>query len=173
MTAPVRSKDRAHRITKPNDVRQVYAHLTVMPLAAHVSGNPHLLSLAEEAIDASLLSGATVRLQRDMGRTIGRSELVDTKETDTIFFARQSKTSGYTRFVKNRDPEQTMLITLYLIRDDEGDYELTNIWVGEDHPPEPDTYEATGNSLDFWSSHAVVYNGQPIISSTLTKTCPY
>ena len=173
MGASVRSKHRAHRINRPSEAIQIYAHLTAMPLAAHVSDNPHLLRLVEEAIDVSQLVGTTVRLQHDMGRNIGHSELVNTQDTDTIFFARRSKLAGYTRFVKNRKSEQTRFITIYLVRDRDGDYELTNVWIGKDYPPIPGTDNSIDGSHDFWSRHAVVYNGQSIVSNTLTKTCPY
>jgi hypothetical protein len=145
----------------------------MMPLAANISTNPHLLRLAEEAIDTTCLTSPVVRLQHDMGRSIGRSELVTTTDADHIFFARQTKTAGFTRFVKNRQSVPTQYVSMLLVRDDEGDYELTNIWIGKIYPPMPDTTEAIDKSSDYWSRHAVVYNGQPIISSTLTKTCPY
>jgi len=50
---------------------------------------------------------------------------------------------------------------------------VRTVWIGKIYPPMPDTSEATNTSSDYWAHHAVIYNGQPIVSSTLTKTCPY
>jgi hypothetical protein len=173
MSVFVRQKDRAHVITGSADTPKVYAHLTLMPLAANISANPHLLRLAEEAVDSANLEGPVVRLEHDMGRSIGHSELVATSDADNIFFARQTKTAGFTRFVKNRKSDPTQFLSLLLARDDDGDYELTNIWIGKISPPMPDAPEAIEKSGEYWARHAVIYNGQPIVSSTLTKTCPY
>lgn len=173
MAAPARAKDRAHPVAHSANGKKVYAHLMQFPLSASVSANPHLLRLAEEILLSTALTGENVHIEHDMGRSIGRSELVATADTDTVFYARQTKAAGFTRFVKNRQADSTSYITIKLTRDDDGEYELVSIWIGKDFPETPDHVEATKASTSYWSSHAVIYNGQPMISSTLTKTCPY
>ena len=42
-----------------------------------------------------------------------------------------------------------------------------------DYPAAPDAKGANGRSKSYWEDHAVVYNGQHIISSTITKDRPY
>lgn len=173
MAAPVRAKDRAHPVALSANGKQVYAHLMQAPLAASVSTNPHLLHLAEEVILSTSLAGPHVHIEHDMGHSIGRSEVVTTTDVDTVFYARQSKTGGFTRFVKNRQSAPTQYITIKLVRDEDDEYELVSIWVGKDFPEAPDHADATSESTEYWSNHAITYNGQPIISSTLTKVCPY
>jgi len=144
-----------------------------MPLAFNIGRNPHLLSLVTEALESLELTRTTIEIEYDMGRRVGYSEVVATKENDTVFYARQSKTSGFTRFVKNRQAIATQHITICLKRDDEGDYEMENVWIGELFPAAPGEANETPSSKDFWTCHAVVFNGQSLISTSLTKTCPY
>lgn len=173
MAAPARTKDRAHPVARSHNGKQVYAHLMSEPLASSISSNPHLLRLAEEALLTIELTGASLRIEHDMGRSIGRSELVKTTDADSVFYARQSKTEGFTRFVKNRQAVPTQYMTIKLVCDADDDYELVSIWIGKDYPKGPDHLEATADSADYWANHAVTYNGQSIVSNSLTKTCPY
>lgn len=173
MANTVRLKQNCHLIAMSANNKQVYANLMSKSLTASVSGNPHLLRLAEEAVATMTLTGKKVQNEYCLDHPIGRSHLIETKENDAIFFARQTKTGGFTRFVKNRDAVPTDRITVTMIEDEDGAYEITTIWIGRKYPPTPDDPEATAESAAFWADHAVVYNGQPLISSTLTKTSPY
>ena len=173
IAASVIAKDHAHPIAHTINGKRVYAHLMQRPLSSSISLNPHLLRLAEEILLSTSISGKSVHIVHDLGRPIGRSELVTTTESDTIFFARQDKNAGFTRFVKNRQTDATQFMTLKLVRDADDEYELLAVWIGKDVPETPDHEDATSDSMGYWSSHAVTYNGQPIISSTLTKVCPY
>ena len=173
MVNPVRIKDHSHLIAISANGKQVYANLTSKPLSTNVSNNPHLLRLAEEAVTSSNLKGETPQLEYVVDHPIGRSELIETNDADVIFYARETKTSGFTRFVKNRQSLPTGCITVSLTRDGDDEYEITNIWIGETYPVTPDHEDATAESATFWANHAVVYNGQSIVSSTLTKTSPY
>jgi hypothetical protein len=166
-------KTHVHQVAKSANDKQVYADLISKPLANDVSNNPHLLRLAETVISLCHLEGAKVQLEYDMGHDIGRSDRVITTDMDIVFYARESKTAGYTRFVKNRQSKPTGCITINLIQDDVGNYEVTNIWIGKTYPVTPDHAKAKANSQAYWSRHAVIYNGQPLVASTLTKTCPY
>lgn len=173
ITAGGRLKDRAHTVTRSGNNKAVYADLMQMPLAGNISRNPHLLRLVEEALVSIQLTELTVQLEHDMKRSVGYCEVIETADTDIIFYACQTKTSGYTRFVKNRHTDTTQYITMNLSRDEEGDYELTDVWIGKAYPALPEDAYASNDSKSFWSGHAVVYNGQTIISSTVTKDCPY
>jgi hypothetical protein len=166
-------KRHAHHIGLSANNKRVYANLMSKPLSENVSNNPHLLRFAEEAVAAARLAGEIVQFEHVIDHDIGRSELIETNETDIIFYARQTKTSGYTRFVKNRQSLPTDRITVSLLRDSDGEYEITGIWIGTIFPAAPDHATATDQSADFWSTHAIVYSGQPIISNSLTKSWPY
>jgi hypothetical protein len=156
----------------PGDV-EVYADLTKPPLSTNISRNPHLLNLIEEAIENLTPAGPTMQLEYDMKRTVGYTEVVETNDTDTVFYARQLKAGGYTRFVKNGKSSQTQHITIILARDETGDYQVKNVWIGKFFPAVPGEPGETAASKDFWANHAVIHNGQPLIASTITKTCPY
>ena len=162
-----------HPIALSANNKKVYANLTSKPLSTNVSNNPHLLRLAEQAVASAELKGVKMQLEYVIDHDIGLSELIETNPADVIFYAQTSKTSCFTRFVKNRQSVPTGSITVSLVQDEDDDYEITNIWIGTTFPPTPDDPEATAESVEFWSNHAIVYNGQPLVSSSLTKTSPY
>lgn len=153
--------------------KQVYANLTQKPLSLAVAHNPHLLSLAGKAISELSLTDQTISVECDAGRTIGYSEHLETKEKDTIFYAQTSKLPVYTRFVKQRKSEPTSTLTLQLQAEDDSTYQLTDIWIGNQYPPLPSDANATEKSREYWETHAVVYNGQSILTNSITKVCPY
>jgi hypothetical protein len=124
-----------HQLGDSANKKRVYACITVPPLSATVSRNPHLLSLIKEVIPQHTLAKETECLEYDMGRSIGYCEVTEVKET--------------------------------------GDYELRNIWLGKDYPAMPGDPDATDDSKAFWDDHAVIFNGQAVIASTVTKDCPY
>lgn len=156
----------------PGDI-EVYADLTKPPLSTNISRNPHLLNLIEEAVDKLKPTGPNIQLEYDMKRNVGYTEVVETNVDDAVFYARQLKGAGYTRFVKNGKTSQSQYITIILERDETGDYEVKNVWIGTFFPAVPGEAGETAASKEFWATHAILYNGQPLIASTITKTCPY
>ena len=158
--------------TSAND-KEIYTYLIQTAVARQISRQPHLVTLIKEVVKSLNLTTPHLMLEQDMGRTVGYSEQLETRENDAIFYAKQSKSEVYTRFVKNRKTNPTSFLCIVLNRDEDGDYELTSVWVGKMFPPIPGTEHATDQSKAYWADHAVVYNGQPILSSTQTKDCPY
>lgn len=162
-----------HAITTSRDGKQLYGFLTQAPLSAVIARNPHLLTLIAEIVTQLDLERPHEYIEQDLGRVIGYSEVVETTDKDTVFYARKSQHSVYTRFVKGRKVESTTWLTLSMQQDPDGDYELRMVNLGEGYPPFPgDTKEAT-NSHSYWQDHAIVYNGQALASNTITKDCPY
>jgi len=168
-----RTKDYAHIVARSANGRIVYAELTQTPLASNISRTPHLLRLAEEAVADMELTAADIEISYDMGRSIGYCERIDTNDSDAVFYARQSKTAAFTRFVKNRQTVATQHISMHLQLDSDGNYKLCNVWFGSTYPALPGDVEESSTSKSYWSSHAVVFNGQAVIASTLTRDCPY
>lgn len=162
-----------HVVGITSNGKEVYAYLMQKPLSATISRNPHLLALIKEAVAKLKLTQADVVLEQDMGRTIGYGEMIATREKDTIFYARQVREEAYTKFVKNRRTEPTSLLTLSLHKDDEGNYEVKDVWIGNAFPPVPGDAAETSLSKSYWEEHAVAFNGQAIMASTITKECPY
>lgn len=156
----------------PGDI-EVYADLTKPPLSTSISRNPHLLNLIEEAVDNLNPTKPNIQLEYDMKRNVGYAEVIETTVDDAVFYARQLKSAGYTRFVKNRKNDQAQFITIILARDETGDYEVKNVWIGKFFPAVPGEPGETEASKEFWTNHAVIHNGQPLIASTITKTRPY
>ncbi len=162
-----------HRIGTSQNGKHVYGYLTHDPVAAVISRNPHLLSLIKETVGTLDLSRATETTERNMGRPIGYTEIVQTKPDDVVFFAQQAKDGPYVRFVKNRKTESTSALSITMIRDTEGNYELHKVTLGKQAPLFPDDVESsTVAQRTYWESHAVVYNGQPIRGNTVTKDWP-
>lgn len=169
-TAPITQK---HVVVQTANDKEVYVCLTQGPLSKQIGRNPHLLRLASEVLAKQALAGKAVVQEYDLGRDIGYGEILETVQGDAVFYAKIARTPYFTRFVKHRKNDQTSTLSLQLIADDEGDYELQNIWVGSLYPPSPDSPERTPESAAYWETHAVVYNGQSVLSSTITKECPY
>lgn len=108
-----------------------------------------------------------------MGRGIGNSDVVTTSDADTIYYAQPVKSEVYWRFAKNRLPKASNTLTIIIDRDADGNYEVSNTWIGTNHPAFPgDVYESA-DSKRYWQSHALVQNAEQIQSKSITKICPY
>lgn len=110
----------------------------------------------------------------DFGRPVGETICVTTVAGDEIVYAQRPKRFGLSRFVKNRVPEPSSVVTVILKRDDrEGVYVLITAFVGSAAPPEPWDRNATEESVVFWSSHALIWGVEPTIPGTETRECPW
>jgi hypothetical protein len=161
-----------HNIGTTQNGKRVYGYLTQNPVAAVVARNPHLLSLIKETISTIDLVSPTELVKRNMGRPIGYTEIIATKPDDVVFFAQQTKDGPYLRFVKNRKVEATATLSLELIQDGDGNYELQAVTLGKQPPPFPEAGKGTADYRTYWENHAVVYNGQPIRGNTILKDWP-
>lgn len=98
-----------------------------------------------------------------MGEQVGYSHCVETTEEDRIVYAFRPNRSGPTRFVRDRDVEPTESVTVILKRtEDPATMVLISAWAGNPAPPEPWDRNATDNSQEFWSNHALVWGTQEI-----------
>ncbi len=142
--------------------------------AKPIAQQPHLLTLAAEALQHTAPTSAQENIVHDMGRVVGYDFVIETTDADTIFYAQLTKSTVYTRFVKSNKPLATQYLTLVLQRPQEdGQYRLENVWVGSYRPAFPGSADETAESHAFWQNHAVIFEKQPIQASTLTKTWPY
>lgn len=158
--------------TSAND-KSVYVYLIHTPAATQISRQPHLATLTKEVVKQLNLTTPQISIEQDMGRVIGYSDMLETTDKDTIFYAKQTKSAQYTRFVKNKNSTQTAFLSIVLLRDEVGNYELTDVWIGKAFPPLPGGEDATDQSKAYWENHAIIYSGQPVLASTQTKDCPY
>jgi hypothetical protein len=162
-----------HPITTTLSGIPVYVDLIKSPASATIAQQPHLVHLIKEMLETVKVSGDTVSIEHDFGRNIGNTDVVSTTEKDTILYAKRTKHEAFARFVRRRTPAPSSFISIVLKRDDDGEYELRDTWVGNLTPPFPGTEEATDESKIYWLEHALILEGQPIQVRTLTKTCPY
>lgn len=162
-----------HQIAVSQNNKAVYAHMLMSKVAPVLSRQPHLMTLLKEVIASQTLTKPVIQFEYDMKRQIGYEEIVSTTGKDTVFYARKYKTDTFTRFVKHRKMEGTQYLSGTLTLDKEGNYEISDVWLGKQWPAAPDTEAATEASTEFWRTHAVVYNGQQIIASTQTYESPY
>ena len=108
-----------------------------------------------------------------MGRDIGTTDIVATNDKDTIYYAQPLKSDVFSRFAKNRYPQTSSMLTVIVERDSDGNYEVSDAWIGNSHPAFPGDKNETTASRGYWQTHALVQDAQVIQSKSLTKTWPY
>lgn len=162
-----------HLVGRARNGVQVYTQLIGSTAGENIARQPQLLTLAKELFAQVTLQGTKVDLEYDMDRPVGYSFVVETTETDTIFYARLLKDDMFTRFVKNGKPQPTRYITVTLLQDSDNGYELSDIRLGRLMPPRPGSASETGESKPYWSNHALILDTQPLQLKTVTKICPY
>lgn len=137
--------------------------------------HPGVASLLPEALSRINSAGKDFLVEEiDFGRSIGETVCVPTSDADEIVWAQRPGRFGLTRFVKNREPEACNAVTVILKRDDvEDSYVLITGFVGHRPEPEPWDWNATPQSVAFWSSHALIWGSEPVIPGTETTTCPW
>ncbi|MBU6427266.1 hypothetical protein KGQ27_03475 [Patescibacteria group bacterium] len=138
----------------------------------------HIHAGAEEFIFEALARIESRKFPRfketiDLGRVIGRSNRVSTGPGDEIVFAQRVNRPGLSRFVKNREPEPTTMITVKLHRLSDTQYELRTAYIGEAGVAEPWDEDAKSDSIPFWSAHALCWGYEPVVPGTETVDCPW
>lgn len=162
-----------HIIAETADSYSVYVDLIDSEAGHYLSRQPYIINLIKEVMVGTKLSGSRVAIERDMGRVIGNTDIIDTTDKDSIFYAQPVKKKVFSRYAKNRYPSPSNCISIILIKDVDGDYEVANTWIGPMSPPFPGDELATAKSASYWSNHALVQDAQMVQSRTITKVCPY
>jgi cold shock CspA family protein len=85
----------------------------------------------------------------------GKAFACETTIGDDIFYAKRKNRRGYSRFVKNKQPETSALFTI-IIRFRDGFHQVVASYFGPKTPPEPWDKIATPEALDFWRNHALI-----------------
>ncbi len=131
--------------------------------------------LLPEALAKVDAQGRTFLVEEvDFGRLVGETVCVTTGVGDTIVFAQRPRRFGLSRFVKNRAPEPCSKVVVILKKDDHEDYYvLITAFVGHWPEPEPWDRNVTERSVAFWSSHALIWGSEPVVSGTETDQCPW
>ncbi len=160
-------------ITELPGGKQVYVNLITSSAGQYLSRQPYVLNLIKEVLASKKLKGPQLSIEHDMGRVIGNTDIVETSEKDTIFYALPSKQKVFSRFAKNRYPSPSRQLTIILDKDTDNNYEVKDTWIGPCSPPFPGHENATAVSKTYWETHALVQDTQAVQSKTITKICPY
>jgi len=164
-----------HLIGRTHNHTEVYVNLIGSLAGASIARQPRLLALIKDVIRQTDISGDHLRFDRDMGKAVGYSYVVETGEQDNVVYARRVHDSIFTRFVRHGTPKVTQYVSLVLQKDADGKYELQDAWIGPLCPPRPGAELASDQSASrsFWANHAWLLNDEPVQPRTLTKVCPY
>ncbi len=160
-------------LDETNDEYDIYVNLISSSAGHYLSRRPHVIALVKELLSENKLEGKKVVLERDLGRDIGKTDVVVTSDADSIYYAQPLKSEVYSRFAKNRYAQPSSLLTVIVVRDSYGNYEVADTWIGANHPAFPGDANATTDSKVYWETHALVQDAQVIQSKSITKTCPY
>lgn len=153
--------------------RQVYVSIINSAAGRYLGRQPYLVGIAKAVVETLNLTKKELIITQDVGRTIGNTNIVATGVKDSIFYARQPKQVYTSRFVKNRSMEPSSELSIILVEDGEGNYELVNVWIGPACPPFPDAPNALESSKTYWLNHALTAGSELIDLQSATNACPY
>jgi hypothetical protein len=151
---------------------RVYIDPQETKVALHLAEAPQLRELITEVLEKVDLVGDNVAIEKDLGRTVGETTLVETDDNDEIIYAKRLQRDKYTRFVVNKMAQPTQFVTVILHKTDEG-YRLWSAWCGQLVPTSPGGDDEMPKSQGFWRNHALVYDETIIQLDTVTATCPW
>ncbi len=133
-------------------------------------------TILSEALAKVEVAGRKFIVQQiDFGRVVGGSVCVETLSSDEIIFAKRPKRFGLSRFVKNRqaEPCSSVVVIMKTADNEQNTMVLITAFIGEISEPEPWDRNATNKSVEFWSSHALVWGSESVIPGTETLRCPW
>ncbi|MBP7508945.1 MAG: hypothetical protein KA807_14125 [Prolixibacteraceae bacterium] len=135
----------------------------------HEGTEPLLKIVFEQILD---LNSAFLEKEFTFPSIIGKTTCVETSDDDTVFYAIRKDRKGHSRFVLNREPEDTQSLTVVLKRASDH-YIIITCFLGKLAQPEPYDPKATQDSIDFWNRHALIFENETIIPYTETNICPW
>lgn len=131
-----------------------------------------MLHLALGKIDA--LGRQYIREEVAFSKTIGKDHCVATRTKDKVLYAKRLGKSGPSRFVKNREPEDTNKFSVVL-KQAPGyrQYVLVSAFFGRMTPPEVWDRYVFPESRRFWLTHAFIWGSEETHAGTETIFCPW
>ena len=159
-------------VTHSRNQLPVYIDHNATKVALHIQETPLLLEFVKEVVAGSDISGDNVAIEKDMGRIVGETTLVETSDTDRIVYAKRLQREKYTRFVINKVAQPTSYVTVILHKAD-GGYNLWSAWCGRLVPTSPGGEDEMPKSQGFWKDHALVFDEKIIQPETVTTVCPW
>ena len=133
----------------------------------HLLETPNLLELVREVVPTIKLTGSSeIVVERDFGRFVGTTNLVETTESDTIVYAKRIGRNTYSRFALNKQPLPCSSIVV-VVRKTELGYCLWTAMCARLLPE-----EAWVEGSQFNQTHAMAYDEDLIQLNTLTRSKP-
>jgi len=151
----------------------VYIDLENSHATTHIKNNPKLLDYVKQIVQNHNVTKNEERFETDMKFPVGMMDLVETTGSDEIVYAKRKNRDKYTRFVKNRKPEKTTIVTTDIRKSEDGKHFVFTVYSGRLTPKFPGGDKENPNSRSFWSKHALVWGTQEIIPGTETNKCPW
>ncbi|MCL5113236.1 MAG: hypothetical protein M1554_02015 [Patescibacteria group bacterium] len=158
---------------KPATNYSIYIDQIFSPAGQYLSRHPHLYKIIEEVLVDYELNGKNIVIETKFKKDIGTTDIIPTTPTDNIYYAKAIKSTVFYRFAKNRFPQKSNILTMIIRKDKSGNYEVYDVWIGNNYPALPSGRDTTKKSKDFWDSHALVQDAISIQTKSITKTCPY
>jgi hypothetical protein len=149
----------------------VYIDFEKSHAATHIKNHPRLEYFAKQIINDLVLT-ETFRKEYEMKETVGINDLVSVTPKDKIIYAKRINRDTYIPFVKDREAENTSILTMDIRHDGEKFY-LYTIYIGGNTPGLPGGDREDAESREFWSTHAIVWGNQEIQEDSLTDKCPW
>lgn len=134
----------------------------------HLKQHESVLPYLQEALSKVWThADAHIKVTLDMGRVVGKSDLVATTENDEIVYAVRTGRGWPTRFAKNRESHDSQFITVIMRRSGMDRYRLVTAFIGKGAEREPgDPTLRTEHDLrvseQFWANHALVWGSQEV-----------
>jgi hypothetical protein len=144
--------------------------------ATHFNDASQLKELAIEIISGMTLEEDLIAKDIDLGKVVGKSDVVEVSHTDEIVYAmrKNREDQGYVPFTKSQTSQPSSLISVYLVKLNSETYELSSVWIGEyESPMFPQMSNASAKSIPYWKSHAFVWGSQEVIPGTELSDCPW
>lgn len=101
-------------------------------------------------------------------------DLIETTESDDVFYAKRPNREKYTRFVRGREPVPATTVTIELRKKGGTEFEIFTAFIGKLTPPFPfGKDDLNEDGREFWKNHALVVGNQELVPGTETTDCPW
>lgn len=133
----------------------------------HLLETPNLIDLVIEVLPTiSVMDENQIVVERDLGRIVGTTNLIETTDNDDIIYAKRIGRDAYSRFAKNRKPIPSSSIVVVLRKGDSG-YYLWTAMCAKLLPKEAWTVDS-----QFDKTHAMAFDETLVQLDTVTKSRP-
>ena len=136
---------------------------------SHIHSNEKMETILREAFaNINLVDEEFVRTTVIFDKPIGTTPCISTTEKDSIVYAQRQNRRGLSRFVLERQPEETSTLCIILKKIPAG-YIVLTAFTGSPAAVEPWDPNAGDDAKDFWSSHALLWGTEKTVPGTETR----